>query len=93
MVKDGTKYLQMKEELYHALAECKTEKDVEQLLEDLCTYAEIENMAQRLSAARLIMQGKTYAEVIAETEISSATLSRVSRCVKHGSGGYTKLQK
>ena len=61
------------------------------LLEDLCTYTEVEQMAQRAKAAQLLKEGKTYTEVIAATNISSATLSRVSRCVRYGSGGYEKF--
>ena len=60
------------------------------LLEDLCTRKEVEQMAQRIRAARLLKEGKTYQQVIAETDISSATLSRVSRCLQYGSG-YRKL--
>ena len=47
-------------------------------------------MAQRLRAAKLLLEGKTYNKVIADTGISSATLSRVSRCVHRGSDGYKK---
>ena len=49
-------------------------------------------MAERICAAKLLMQGKTYTEVIAQTDISSATLSRISRCVQYGKG-YSKLLK
>ena len=49
-------------------------------------------MAERLQAAKLLMEGNTYNQVIAQTDISSATLSRVSRCVQYGSG-YTKFLK
>ena len=62
------------------------------LLEDLCTVKEVEQMAQRIKAAQLLIEGKTYAQVMEETDISSATLSRVSRCVQYGSG-YTKFLK
>ena len=48
-------------------------------------------MAQRAAAAKLLLEGKTYAEIMDSTEISSATLSRVSRAVRHGSGGYARL--
>ncbi len=61
------------------------------LLEDLCTYKEIEQMALRAYAAKLFLEGKTYNAIIAETELSSATLSRVSRSVTHGSGGYRQI--
>lgn len=68
-----------------------TADDVEEFVKDLCTYSEIENMAQRLYSAKLLLEGKTYAQVIEETQISTATLSRVSACVKHGDGGYCKV--
>ena len=47
-------------------------------------------MAQRIRAARLLKEGKTYNQVIEETDISSATLSRVSRCLQYGTG-YSRL--
>lgn len=77
--------------LCRALANCRTEEEVWTLLEDLCTFQELEQMAQRALAAKLLLQGKTYADIISETDISSATLSRVSRAIHHGSGGYRKF--
>lgn len=68
-------------------------KDVEEckeLLHDLCTDKEVEQMAQRIYAAKLLIEGDTYAQVMAKTDISSATLSRVSRCVQYGKG-YVKF--
>ena len=76
--------------LYRALLRCRTEEDVKALLEDLCTFQEREQMIQRAYAAKMLLEGKTYADIIAETDISSATLSRVSRALQHGSGGYKK---
>lgn len=78
----------MRAYLMERLAVLSDEAECELFLQDLCTYAEIENMAQRLYSAKLILEGKTYTQVAEETQISSATLSRVSRCVKHGQGGY-----
>jgi len=72
--------------LYQLIAELKSAEDCQALFEDLCTHKEIEKMAERVHAAKLLMAGKTYNQVIAETEISSATLSRVSRCVQYGNG-------
>lgn len=80
----------MKQELYQVLTSISDPKDMEVLLDDLCTYKEVEQMAQRLKAAKLLKEGKTYNQVIEETEISSATLSRVSRCVQYGEG-YSKI--
>ena len=67
-------------------------EDCRALFEDLCTRKEMEKMAERVYAAKLLMEGKTYNQVIAQTDISSATLSRVSRCVQYGKG-YSKLLK
>jgi len=78
--------------LYELLIKLDNIEDCQLLLEDLCTRKEVEKMADRVYAAKLLMEGKTYNQVIAETNISSATLSRVSRCVQYGTG-YTKLLK
>ena len=78
-------------QLYEVILNCQDVEDVKRLLEDLCTYKEVEQMAQRVAAAKMLKQGKTYAEIIEQTDISSATLSRVSRCVQRGSGGYENL--
>lgn len=91
MGNDKEKDEMMRQALYAALAKCQTKEDVEMLLADLCTFKEVDQMAQRLAAAKMLKAGKTYAEIIAETEISSATLSRVSRCMQRGSGGYEKF--
>ena len=78
----------MHEILCRTLLNCKDEREMAALLSDLCTPQELEQMAQRVAAAQMLLAGKTYAEVIAATDISSATLSRVSRALRHGSGGY-----
>ena len=83
---------EMIKDLYKLLASIKTSEDFELLFSDLCTYKEIEQMAQRVLAAKLLMDGKTYNQVIEQTDISSATLSRVSRCVQYGKG-YKKFLK
>lgn len=72
--------------LYSLIASLKNTQDCELLFEDLCTAKEIEQMAQRVKAAKLLIEGKTYNQVMAECDISSATLSRVSRCVQYGDG-------
>ena len=59
---------------------------------DWCTIKELENMAERCYAAKLLIQGDTYAQVMEKADISSATLSRVSRCVQYGEG-YSRLLK
>lgn len=78
------------EELYKLLVSIDNVEDCRDLLEDLCTKKEVEQMAERIHAAKLLLDGKTYNQVIEEVNISSATLSRVSRCVQYGKG-YSKL--
>ncbi len=77
-------------DLYELFASIGSPEDFRLLLDDLCTYKEIEQMAGRIAAAKLFLEGKTYTQVIKATNISSATLSRVSRCVQHGEG-YRKF--
>ena len=57
-------------------------------LEDVCTVKEITDMAQRLKVARLLRLKTSYALINQETGISTATISRVSRCLDYGAGGY-----
>lgn len=80
------------DELYELIASLRDAREVRALFEDLCTVKELENMAERCFAARLLMEGNTYNQVMARSDISSATLSRVSRCVQYGSG-YSRLLK
>lgn len=79
-------------ELFELIASINSAEDCKALFSDLCTIKEIEQMAQRVKAAKLLIEGKTYNQVIEETDISSATLSRVSRCVQHGDG-YSRFLK
>lgn len=78
--------------LFKLIAELDNVDDCRALFDDLCTVKEIENMAERLHAAKLLMDGNTYAQVMTQSDISSATLSRVSRCVQYGKG-YSKVLK
>ena len=80
------------EELYRLIAGIDDPEDIRALFDDLCTHKEIDNMAERVYAARLLMEGNTYNQVMARSDISSATLSRVSRCVQYGNG-YSRLLK
>lgn len=88
--------MQQKQERINALIQLLTqvrdEETCRALLEDLCTAKELENMAERCYAAQLLLEGKTYNQVMELSDISSATLSRVSCCVQYGKG-YSKLLK
>lgn len=80
-------------QLISVFLKLETTSECEALFEDLFTPGEVSQFAQRITAAKLLMEGKTYEEVIKETDISSATLSRVSRCVKLGNGYKNLLSK
>ena len=80
------------QDLCKVLCSITNEKDCKEFLQDLCTQKEMENMAERVYAARLLLEGNTYAQVMENTSISTATLSRVSRSVQYGKG-YKKVLK
>lgn len=80
------------EAMYELILKLNNKDDCRALFDDLCTEKEIEKMAERIYAAKLLLQGKTYNQIMDLADISSATLSRVSRCVQYGSG-YTKMLK
>ena len=84
---------QLNKQLFEVIAKTKDADEVERLFADLCTFKEVEQMAQRVQAAKQLLEGCTYEQIIARTGISSATLSRVSRCIQHCSGGYTEVLK
>ncbi len=88
---DKTKSELMQKALFETILKLETVEDCKALFTDLCTDKEIEKMAERVSAAKLLLEGKTYTQVTKESEISSATLARVSRCIQYGTGGYSKF--
>lgn len=77
--------------LFNSILELQTLEDVYNFFEDLCTIKEIEAMSQRILAAKRLLEGKTYEQITEETKISSTTLSRVSTCIRYGTGGYKKV--
>ena len=80
------------DKLFEVIVGLNSVGDCRLLFEDLCTDKEIEQMAQRIKAAKLLIGGNTYNQVIEQTDISSATLCRVSRCVQYGKG-YKRFVK
>lgn len=82
----------MLEDLFTIIASVENIEDCKALFGDMCTTREIEKMAQRIAAARLLLEGKTYNQIIEQTDISSATLSRVSNALQYGKG-YKKFLK
>jgi len=80
--------------LVQALLHLDTEEDVYRLLDDLCTIAEIKAMSQRIHVAQLLYRDTTYNIISRETGASTATISRVNRCLNYGANGYrTVLEK
>ena len=89
---DRTQKEQKINDLYTLIAGITDPEMIRALFDDLCTRKEVDNMAERVFAARLLMEGKTYNQIMAQSDISSATLSRVSRCVQYGKG-YSSVLK
>ena len=80
------------DELFELITSIENTNDCRDLFNDMCTVKEIEQMAQRIHAAKLLLKGNTYQQVTEQCDISSATLSRVSRCVQYGNG-YARFLK
>lgn len=59
--------------------------------EDICTIKEILDISQRLKMAKMLYDGAGYTEISSETGISTTTISRVSKCLKYGNGGYKTI--
>lgn len=74
--------------LFDAILSLETREECYNFFEDLCTVKEISDMAQRLEAAKLLLNGSTYDQIVKAVEISTATISRINRCIQYGSGGY-----
>ena len=74
--------------LFHTLLRLKSVEECYALFEDLCTIKELQDMSQRLEVATLLDAGMKYQDVAAVTGVSSATISRVNKCLQYGSGGY-----
>ncbi len=74
--------------LYRAITMIENEDEMEAFLTDLCTIKELQDMAQRLSAAKMLKNGENYLNIASEIGISTATISRVSKALNYGTGGY-----
>ena len=81
------------DKLFEAILALETSDDCYAFFEDLCTVKEIREMAQRFEVARLLDQGLSYQKISEQTTVSTATISRVKRCLDYGSGGYEKAIK
>lgn len=79
--------------LFEAILKLEDREDCRLFLEDLCTVKEIRALAQRLEIARRLDRGDSYVSTVEHTGASSATVSRVNRCLEYGPGGYRLILK
>lgn len=66
----------------------KTTEEIYRFLEDVATIGEIRSLAQRLETARLLNEGYTFPQIVRETGVSSATISRIRKYLQYGADGY-----
>ena len=75
-------------QFFAAVLSLKTEEECRAFFDDVCTIKELQDMAQRMDTAFLLDEGMNYQNISKKIGISTATISRVSRCLNYGSGGY-----
>ena len=75
-------------ELFEAILSLKNEEECYRFFEDICTVNEINAIAQRLQVAKLLSEKKTYTEIEKQTRTSTATISRINKCLNYGADGY-----
>ena len=76
--------------LFEAICALKDPEECYHFFEDLCTIKELQDMTQRFDTAILLDEGKSYQKIAEEVGVSTATISRVNRCLLYGPGGYRK---
>ena len=76
--------------LFEAILSLENIEECYDFFEDVCTIKEVRDMAQRLEVAELLDKKKNYQEIAEKTAVSTATISRVSKCLNYGSGGYRR---
>lgn len=77
--------------LFDGILTLKTREECYEFFEDLCTINELRDMSQRLEVARMLEAGEKYDRIEAATGASTATISRVKRCLKYGADGYVTV--
>lgn len=87
---DINKKLQNQEttELFEAILELGNVEECYAFFIDVCTVSELQAMAQRLQVAKMLEKQVTYNEIVQKTGASTATISRVKKCLEYGAGGY-----
>lgn len=75
-------------ELFEAVLKLKNVEECYGFFIDICTVSELQSFAQRLQVAKLLKEQVTYNEIVKKTGASTATISRVKKCLEYGTGGY-----
>ncbi len=81
----------MYDRLFEAILALKDKEECASFFDDLCTIKELQDMSSRFDVALMLHEGKNYNEIIEATGASSATISRVNRCLNYGRGGYRSV--
>lgn len=76
------------DQLVRAMLTLENADEAYRFLDDICTISELKAMAQRLHVAQMLNQDDTYTHIAGVTGASTATISRVKRCLQYGAGGY-----
>ena len=79
---------ELNDQLCNAVLKLETVEECYQFFEDICTISELKAMSQRLEVARMLRAKHTYDDIVAKTGASTATISRVKRCLNYGADGY-----
>ncbi len=79
------------DQLFEAILTLKDKEECYQFFDDLATVNEIQSLAQRLEVARMLREKKTYHKIESDTGASTATISRVKRCLNYGNDAYTMV--
>ena len=79
------------DDLFKAILSIDNIDDCYDFFADLCTPAELQEMSRRMQAAKMLRDGYIYNEIASTTGLSTATISRVNRCLKYSSDGYLKV--
>lgn len=82
---------ELTEQLFEAVLLLQNKEECYRFFEDLCTVAEIKSMAQRLEVAKMLDKDCTYTDIAEKTGASTATISRVKRCLFFGADGYRRI--
>lgn len=78
------------EQLFEVILSLESKDECRALIEDLCTIKEMKDLSSRLEVAFMLDEGKNYQQIALETGVSTATISRVKKCLEYGSGGYQR---